>query len=463
LASNVLTNTCRITVISSEFRADLAVPVQMSVAELLSTLVASLGRQVADEGAAGGGWVLQRASEPALDPASSLAACQLRDGDVLHLRTRAAQLPEVAFDDVLDAVATGVLTRTARWQPRHTAVAAVSLGAGLLLLALLTALASGPPWTSPAVLAGVAAALLLAASITLARAYRNRGAALVAATATTAFAGAAGAFAVGGSHALWHFGGPQVLLAACAALFAAVVLMLSLGAGVSGLMAVVTAGALAAIGTGVDTGTALGPAGTSALIAAVALAFSPLLPMLSFRLSRLPLPSIPADAADLRRDQATIDGTEILRQATLADHFLSGLLGGAAVAVAGSAILLSAGDPSAQVLALVLGLICLLRARLFSGRAQRVWLISAGAVALAADLAFRAADLAADTRLLAVAAPCVAVAVVLFALAVVLPGRRYAPPWARTADILEALLVLSVVPLALAVMGVYGALRTAVG
>ncbi len=44
-----------------------------------------------------------------------------------------------------------------------------------------------------------------------------------------------------------------------------------------------------------------------------------------------------------------------------------------------------------------------------------------------------------------------------------LPGRRYAPPWSRTADILETLLVLSVIPLALAVMGVYGEIRLAVG
>ena len=50
-------------------------------------------------------------------------------------------------------------------------------------------------------------------------------------------------------------------------------------------------------------------------------------------------------------------------------------------------------------------------------------------------------------------------ALVLLALAVMLPGRRYAPPWSRAADILETLLVLSVIPLALGVMGVYGALR----
>jgi hypothetical protein len=50
----------------------------------------------------------------------------------------------------------------------------------------------------------------------------------------------------------------------------------------------------------------------------------------------------------------------------------------------------------------------------------------------------------------------------LSGLAVSLPGRRFAPPISRAADVIEALLVLSVIPLALAVMGVYGAIRGAV-
>ena len=51
--------------------------------------------------------------------------------DVLHLRTRATRLPELAFDDVLEAVASGVLTRTARWQPVHTMRATALLSGAL--------------------------------------------------------------------------------------------------------------------------------------------------------------------------------------------------------------------------------------------------------------------------------------------------------------------------------------------
>ena len=71
----------------------------------------------------------------------------------------------------------------------------------------------------------------------------------------------------------------------------------------------------------------------------------------------------------------------------------------------------------------------------------------------------RYASLDQDARGYGAIIPAIAVGVVLLGLAVALPGRRWTPPWGRTADIVETLLVLSVIPLALAVMGVYGALR----
>ena len=101
---------------------------------------------------------------------------------------------------------------------------------------------------------------------------------------------------------------------------------------------------------------------------------------------------------------------------------------------------------------------CLLRARLFSGRAQRGLLLTAGGIALVAELVGgaptctgRPASWPSRYR-----RPWWRW---VFALAVLLPGRRYSPPVGRAADVLEALLVLSVIPLALGVMGLYGTLR----
>ncbi len=463
MSASVVSNSCRLTVISAATRVDLAVPVQITVGELLALVVTNLGREAADQGAAEGGWILQRAGEPALNLSASVAASQLCDGDVLHLRTRATRLPEVAFDDVLDAVATGVLTRTARWQAVHTARAAACFAAGLLAFALVSLALIGPTWPVPAVTAGVSAVLLVLAAVAVGRVYRRRGPGLTAGGGAIAYAAGCGAMAVGGHHRLWEFGAPQVLVAAGAAALAATVLVIALGDGVAGFVAVVVVGLLTAVGTAVASGTELSGPATAAVVATAALAISPMLPTLSFRLSRLPLPQIPTDAADLRRDPGTVEAEQILGQAVRADQFLTGLVGGVGLAIAGSAVLISGHGASEYVLAVVLGAICLLRARLFTGRAQRMLLLVSGGVALLSAVAAGILDVHGQARILAFVIPAVLVAVVLTGLAVTLPQRRYTPPWARAADVLESLLVLSVIPLALAVMGVYGAIRVAAG
>jgi type VII secretion integral membrane protein EccD len=461
LSASVVSNSCRLTVISATQRVDLAVPVQISVGEFLSLVVANLGAESADQGAAEGGWILQRAAEPPLDPSASIASSQLLDGDVLHLRTRAARLPEVAFDDVLEAVATGVLTRTTRWQSVYTMRAATVFAAALLTFAVATMVLVGPKWTLPAISAGVAAVLLVLSAIALGRAYHRRGPALVAGSFAVAYALGCGAMSVGSTHRVWDFGAPQLLVGVCAAALVAVVLVAVLGAGFAGYVAVVTVALLTAIGTAIATGTSLSTAGTAAVVATAGLAISPVLPTLSFKLSRLPLPSIPTDAADMRRDTATVDAQQILGQAVRADQFLTGLVGGVGLAIAGSAVMLSGRGVSQYVLAVVLGVICLLRARLFTGRGQRGLLLASAGIALLAVLIAGVLHAHGHTRVLVYAAPAVVVAMVLFTFAVVLPERRYTPPWARAADLIESLLVLSVIPLALAVMGVYGAVRVA--
>ncbi|MCW2595163.1 MAG: hypothetical protein JWP39_1051, partial [Jatrophihabitans sp.] len=94
-----------------------------------------------------------------------------------------------------------------------------------------------------------------------------------------------------------------------------------------------------------------------------------------------------------------------------------------------------------------------------SGRGQRVLLLTSGGLALLAVLVSGLIDAHGTAGILAYSLGAVVTAMILFALAVTLPDRRYAPPWARAADLLESLLVLSVIPLALGVMGVYGAVR----
>lgn len=460
MSASVVSNICRLTVISATLRVDLAVPQQMSIAELLTLVVSGLGRETADQGAAEGGWILQRAGEAPLDPSASVAASQLHDGDTLHLRTRATRLPELAFDDVLDAVATGVLDRTARWRAVHTMRAAVGFASLLLAFALATVLLTGPSWTPGAITTGTTAVLLVLAAVALVRIYHRRAPAVTAGGFAVAFATATGATAVGGRHRVWNFGAPQVLLGASAAALVAVVLLIMLATGIAAWVTVTTVALLTGIGTSVASGTTLSAAATAAIVATAALAISPMLPMLSFRLARLRLPEIPLDAADLRRDTGAIDAREILGRAVRADQYLTGLVGGAATAIAGASVVLSTGGFSERLLAIVLGTICLLRARLFTGLGQRVLLLTSSTAALMAVLVAATTGKHGTSRLLEFSVPALGLALIAFALAVTLPDRRYTPPLSRTADIVESLLVLSVIPLALAVMGVYGAVRS---
>lgn len=462
MTASVVSNTCRLTVISPTTRVDLAVPLQMSIVELLSLVVSGLGPEVADQAIAEGGWILQRAAEPALEPSSSVAAAQLRDGDVLHLRTRSNRLPEMAFDDVLEAVASGVENRTSRWSPEHTRRAAAAMAGLLLGFTVLTCLLIGPSWTLSAVTSGAVAVLATLAAASAARVYRQRGLAITVGAYAVVNAAVCGATAVGSHRRLGDFGAPQLLVSAGAAVLVAVVILVTVSAGFAGFTAVITVGILTAIGTAIATGTSLSTSSTAAIIATVALAVSPAIPMLAFRLSRLPLPVIPTDAADLRRDTSTVDGTQILNQAARADQFLSGLVAGTAFAIAGAAAVLTSGrGPSEYILSTVLGVICLFRARLFTGRTQRASLLVAGSIALLAATVAGALDAHGTARVLVYVVPADLLAIVLFALAVVLPGRRYSPSVARAADLLETLLVLSVIPLALAVMGVYSKVRQA--
>jgi type VII secretion integral membrane protein EccD len=457
--SSITATSCRLTVLARSTRVDLVVPIDVPVADLLATLVAGLGPAMADEGIASGGWILQRVGDQPLDPARTLSMQNVNDGAVLHLLPRAQKLPEVAYDDVLDAVGTGVREGTARWNVALSRRMYVLLGSVALVLALVTCLLSGPSWTLPSIVLGVTAVLMILGGVTFEHALDSGRPAVLAGAAAIVFAAACGATALGKGR-IWHFGAVQALPAACAAVFAAAVALVFIGKGVPLFVGVIGAGVLAGIGTGAADLSEVSPHGSAALTAIVALAFSPFLPVLSFRLSRLALPNIPTDAEDLRRDTATIDGRAVLGQAARADEYLTGLLGAISAAVAGCSIVLCIGeDVSARVLVAVLGLICLLRARLFTGLGQRASLLGAGTISLTSLLIAVALRQSHSSRVVVFVVPVLVLAILLLCASAVLPTRRLAPTWGRAADLLESTLVLSVIPLAVGVLGVYGAVR----
>src|SRR5262249_42618724 len=81
----------------------------------------------------------------------SPTALAIRDGEMLYLRPRQAQLPELAFDDVADAVATASRDRSTRWQPQTTRRTGLAVGVVRLVPAAGRSTLAGPPGAGPAV------------------------------------------------------------------------------------------------------------------------------------------------------------------------------------------------------------------------------------------------------------------------------------------------------------------------
>src|SRR5262249_46660174 len=195
-------------------------------------------------------------------------------------------------------------------------------------------------------------------------------------------------------------------------------------------------------------------AGAAAIAVCFVLAVTPLIPMLAFRMADLPLPFIPMNADDLRKDTQDVPGPAGLRQTLGADRVGAGLARGSGGLVMGGELLLSRQTAGAAPwLIAVVAAVVALRARLFFGRAQRLWLLWSAVLGVALLAVTQATAHSQPVRLLAIVIPVLVAAGLVVAVSLNLPGKRLSAFWGRTADIVEALLVVSLVPLALAVPG----------
>ncbi|GAB3868740.1 hypothetical protein GCM10027610_126620 [Dactylosporangium cerinum] len=127
------------------------------------------------------------------------------------------------------------------------------------------------------------------------------------------------------------------------------------------------------------------------------------------------------------------------------------LLGCALTAAAATTVLTHSRDVSGLVLVAVAGAALLLRARMFVTVRHRLPLLAAGGCGLA-TLAGSAPPTPALTSLIAVVGAAVALTGARAAL------RPLSPYAGRAADILDILCLVSAVPLACAVLGLYGLL-----
>ncbi|MEG3633265.1 type VII secretion integral membrane protein EccD [Micromonospora palythoicola] len=460
----------RVTVSTTRRRVDVALPEQMPLAELLPEVLRHAGEGLAEDGEQHGGWLLRRTDGTVLAGGQALAAQGVRDGEVLHLVPAHTEWPEFEYDDVVEALADAARQRGGGWSSGATRTAALA-GAGVpLSVGLLALAAAGPgdPAGWPA--ATVVASLLVLAGTVLSRAQGDGTAGATVGGHALPYAALAGALAVssgdpvGPVGALRWVGAPELLAGSMGLLLVSVLGLF----GVATRLRVFVAGAVVGAGAGSAAlgGLLLEPAGAAAVLLCALTFAVGAAPLLAIRLGRVPLPpmTLPTDPPDdSDRARELPDRGRVRAAVARTEEMLTGMLIGQAVLTVGAVVILvSTGGVAGWLLVGVTSTVLLLRARLFTTVQHRIAPVLAGLAGYAVLGGALAATADAAIRLVMVAGG------LLVALLVVAVGTAYArrpvsPYVGRVTDLADTLLVVSVVPVACAVLGLYGRARGLLG
>jgi type VII secretion integral membrane protein EccD len=469
----------RVTISAPQRRVDVALPEHVPLAELLPEVLRHAGEGLADDGEKHGGWLLRRTDGVALATAQGLFPQGVRDGEVLHLVPARDNWPELEYDDVVEAIAEGARRRGTIWSPASTRTATLAGSAVLLMIGLLALLVAGPAWGGAAVFALGVGLLLAVAGITASRAYGDARAGAVLGGCSLPYAFAGGAVLVASGDPVGVFpllrwlGGPELLTGSVALLLVAALCAVGVAAALRVFTAGIMVGVFGALASLVALTTSA--AGAAAVLLSALICGIGVLPLLAIRLGKMPTPPVtlptgsqaeqsftgaPAGTSALDAARERPDRARVFAAVSRTEELLTGLLIGHALLCAGAFVVLaSAGGLSAQILMALAVTALLLRCRLFVTLRQRLPLISAGLFGLfvlGTDLIWGAGE---AMRL------GVGVTVLLMALATVAAGatwtRRPPSPYlGRAADLLDTLAVVAVIPVACAVMGLYGMAST---
>ena len=455
----------RVTVVAPRTRIDLALPSDIAVANLLPMLLNMAGESSADGGSKHGGWCLATLGGDALDPDRSLSSLGVVDGDLLQIRRRNDNPPPPLFDDVVEAIAEAAPGSYRPWT-EHTARTLGLIAAGLALLASAIGLlragalaeAAAGAGLGAGALAGVTAVIVLIAGVVTARVYGETSAGVVVAAGSLPLGFVSGLYIVPGGIAP----GPQAehfLLACTLTLVLAIASIAMLGAGTTPFVASATAAALGALTFLIAILVHRPGAGIAAGAAAVALGGISVSPRLTIHLSRLPMPQVPSSTKDLREDTGLPDYAAIERRVEVAHEYLTGMIIGCGAVAAIGAVVAAAGGVLGIVFGAVVGAVLLLRARSYANGNQAIALLVSGMVAVGGLMAGLLATARQPGAVLAGFAGLLILALLALVTGVVVPRRRFSPVLRRSVDVVEAVLIASVLPLALGVLDLYRTIR----
>ncbi|MDT0468596.1 type VII secretion integral membrane protein EccD [Streptomyces gibsoniae] len=482
MSTGTSTGFCRITIAAPDSRVDVALPEDLPIQDLFPEIVRLSGLVQPDTSPAG--YHLVRREGQVLDASRSLQEQRVRDGEVLLLRTFADSLPPAVHDDVVDAIAAAVKQDLRSWNDNLMRVAGLVSGALLLVMLGFVFWFADPIRHDmhglQGILAGVVALALTALAGVRARVYDDRASAVALGVSALPHALIAGSGVIP-QDAGHGPGRIQFLVGCVVVLLFSIVLIMLLPQGDAPFVAAALAAAIGTLAVFCGVLTDAQPRQIAAGTAVVALAVVGFLPGWSARFAKLPIGfRNPEDLARARRegrdgDLEAVDVQRIVAQTSRGHELLLGLVGGCAAVIvgAGGAVLGFSDSGWAQLLALCTGLAAMLRARLFRYTAQVTCLFVAGVVTLGllvlglaisppTDILVELAQGNAgpvDIRTLWLGASVAAGVLLLISIALIVPQKGLSPFWGRMLDLADSLVLLSLVPVCLAVLDVYGKVR----
>ncbi|HZE39125.1 MAG TPA: type VII secretion integral membrane protein EccD [Stackebrandtia sp.] len=456
------TQQVRVTVVAPNTRMDVALPEHVRLCDLQSDLLdhaaaGPSGEELLDSSGTGDGWVLTRMGGAPLDARLTPRQLDIVDGEELYFTPADQAAPETVFDDVIDAVASANRSRGRKWTVAASRRFGIAVAVAALVGGAVAAAASGTTvarWTSVAM-----ALACLCTALILARALGRTAEATVMGLVAGVYGAVGGALVLGRPS---PFTAPSLMVAGAGL----AVVLVAAGIGVPRSAPIFQSGAIAAAAlTGAAALCVLADATVAraaATVATVALALIPAAPMLSFRVARLPMPSVPRSPQQLRTDTERVDGPTALIRSERADQHLTGILTAVAATLGAAAVALALdANLPALLLASLFTLLAFMRARVFVSVRQRLPFLLAATLGAAA-LAYCAWTNNPDptTRLTLLLGALVLVAAAALGFVLGIAGKPIAPTWGRLVDIAEVTLFVAVVPLTLWVWDAYWWVRT---
>ena len=479
-----------VAVIAGSTKIGVVLDAEAPVSAQLAALVDLINGRLTELGEAAltagprGRWTLCWVDGTALKAPLSLTAQGVVDGTRLWLRFVADSEARI---DVVEHVTSAVARELNQRWPGITAVWAGRVGAGMVVAGVLAAVALLGRWRyghlgwAPAVYCGgLAAALIAAAVIILARQTNNTAARGIGDTllVTGCVSAALGAAAL----VPGPVGAPHAALGLAALASAAVLVVRFTGRHIAlGTAVVIAAAAGVAIGLVRMTLVTSAPILLTVLLLVSVVGMHvtptaarvaggirlPVFPSASGRWIFETRPELPSEHVVASGGVATMDGPESVRDVTVSTDRAHAYLTGLLIATSALVVVASVGlcDPHGPrrwlpvVLAGLVSVAVLLRGRSFTDRFHAT-ILAVAAVAVAIGVAGRyVVGLWTLPALLVGTSVIVAVPVAGLVAAVVVPTRFYTPPFRKAVEWIEYVCLTGIFPLAFWLMGVLAAIR----